>query len=36
MATETPTLPATSGRTAENCIEIRSKLSKYYMYVVNI
>ena len=39
MASEeikTPTLLATSGIEAENAIEIKSKLSQYYMYVVNI
>ena len=39
MASEeikTPTLLATSGLEAENAIEIKSKLSQYYMYVVNI
>ena len=34
--TKTPTLLATSGIEAENAIEIKSKLSQYYMYVVNI
>ena len=36
MASEeikTPTLLATSGIEAENAIEIKSKLSQYYMYV---
>ena len=39
MASEeikTPTLLSTSGIEAENAIEIKSKLSQYYMYVVNI
>ena len=39
MASEeikTPTLLATSGLEAENATEIKSKLSQYYMYVVNI
>ena len=34
--TKTPTLPATSGIEAENVIEMKSKLSQYYVYVVNI
>ena len=34
--TKTPTLPATSGIEAENAIEMKSKLSPYYVYEVDI
>ena len=34
--TKTSTLPATSGIEAENAIEMKSKLSPYYVYEVDI